>query len=233
MALTAANTLTKTQVQERTFIHKVFNWMALALGITGVVAFVTVNTPPVINFIAGNSLVFFGLIIAELGLVIYLSAKLQTMDATTALRAFLAYAFLNGLTLSVIFLAYTYESIAITFFITAGTFSAMSFYGYTTKQDLTSWGNLAIMSLIGIIIATIVNIFLKSTFLYWFISYAGVAIFVALTAYDTQKLKRMSHNLNMEEESTTKLAVFGALALYLDFINLFLFLLRIFGGRRN
>jgi FtsH-binding integral membrane protein len=149
-----------------------------------------------------------------------------------AIGAFLLYSVLNGLTMSVIFMAYTSSSIATTFYITAGTFAAMSIYGYTTKRDLTSIGNMAFMALIGIIIASIVNIFLQNEMMYWIISYLGVAIFVGLVAYDTQKLKEIGSRGFVNEEGMEKSAIMGALSLYLDFINLFLFLLRIFGDRR-
>ena len=145
--------------------------------------------------------------------------------------SFLAYSFLNGLTLSVVFLAYTKSSIASTFFVTAGTFAAMSLYGYFTKKDLSSWGNLFFMALIGLIIATIVNVFWANTTLYWVTTYAGVLIFVGLTAYDTNRIKQMLANQEVNE-GTQKLALLGALTLYLDFINMFLYLLRIFGDRR-
>jgi FtsH-binding integral membrane protein len=149
-----------------------------------------------------------------------------------AISVFLLYAILNGLTMSVIFLVYTSESIASTFYITAGTFAAMSLYGYYTKKDLTSIGNMAMMALIGIIIASIVNMFFHNEMMYWIITYLGLAIFVGLTAYDTQKLKQIGSNGFEYEESMEKIAILGALTLYLDFINLFLFLLRIFGGRK-
>ena len=153
------------------------------------------------------------------------------MSFASAMVSFLAYSFLNGLTLSVVFLAYTKSSIASTFFVTAGTFAAMSLYGYFTKKDLSSWGNLFFMALIGLIIATIVNVFWANTTLYWVTTYAGVLIFVGLTAYDTNRIKQMLANQEVNE-GTQKLALLGALTLYLDFINMFLYLLRIFGDRR-
>ena len=171
------------------------------------------------------------LVVAELALVIYLSARIARMSFASAMVSFLAYSFLNGLTLSVVFLAYTKSSIASTFFVTAGTFAAMSLYGYFTKKDLSSWGNLFFMALIGLIIATIVNVFWANTTLYWITTYAGVLIFVGLTAYDTNRIKQMLANQEVNE-GTQKLALLGALTLYLDFINMFLYLLRIFGDRR-
>ncbi|MCP4884340.1 MAG: Bax inhibitor-1/YccA family protein [Flavobacteriales bacterium] len=214
------------------FITKVYNWMALALFITGLVAYYTASSPEIFNAIVGSRILFFGLILGELGLVIYLSRAINSMSRSMAIGAFLVYSVLNGLTMSVIFMAYTSTSIATTFYITAGTFAAISFYGYTTKKDLTSIGNMAFMALIGIIIASIVNMFLQNEMMYWIISYLGVAIFVGLTAYDTQKLKAIASRGFANEDGMEKMAIMGALTLYLDFINLFLFLLRIFGDRR-
>ena len=214
------------------YMTKVYNWMALALFITGVVAYITATTPQMINYIVSSKLLFYGLILGELGLVIYLTAAIRKMSQTAAITAFLIYSLLNGLTMSVIFLVYTTASISTTFFVTAGTFAAMSFYGYTTKKDLTSIGNMAFMALIGVIIASIVNFFLKSEMMYWIITYLGVAIFVGLTAYDTQKLKELGKSGFSSQESLEKMSILGALTLYLDFINLFLFLLRILGDRK-
>jgi FtsH-binding integral membrane protein len=217
---------------EALYMTKVYNWMGLALLITGVVAYITATTPGMIGAIMGSRLLFYGLLIGELLLVVYLSAAIRKMSQRTAITAFLIYSLLNGLTLSVIFMAYTMTSIATTFFVTAGTFGAMSLYGYTTKRDLTSLGNMAFMALIGIIIASVVNFFLKSEMMYWIITYLGVAVFVGLTAYDTQKLKRIGNQGFTSEESMEKMSVMGALTLYLDFINMFLFLLRILGDRK-
>ncbi|WKK65548.1 Bax inhibitor-1/YccA family protein [Lutimonas zeaxanthinifaciens] len=214
------------------FITRVYNWMALALFITGLIAYYTASNPQLFNAIVSSRLLFFGLIIGELALVVYLSRAINTMSRNMAIGAFLVYSVLNGLTMSVIFMAYTSSSIATTFYITAGTFAAMSVYGYTTKRDLTSIGNMAFMALIGIIIASIVNMFLQNEMMYWIISYLGVAIFVGLVAYDTQKLKEIGSRGFVNEEGMEKSAILGALSLYLDFINLFLFLLRIFGDRR-
>lgn len=213
------------------FINKVYGWMALALAITGFVALRTANSG-LIDLIAGNQILFFGIIIAELGLVVWLSSRIDHMNATKAISIFLLYSALNGLTFSILFLVYTSGSIASTFFITAGTFGVMSAYGYFTKTDLTSWGNLLFMGLIGIIIASVVNFFLQSEMLYWGVTYIGVLIFVGLTAYDTQRIKKMSLELDVNSEEGSKGAIMGALALYLDFINLFIMLLRIFGQRK-
>jgi FtsH-binding integral membrane protein len=215
------------------FIRRVFNWMGLGLALTALVALYTTSNPRLLSLIFGNSLVFFGLIIGELALVVVLSAAINRLQASTATLLFFLYSALNGLTLSIIFLAYTRASITSTFFVTAGTFGVTSFYGYTTKRDLTSWGSFFFMGLIGIIIASVVNIFLRSPMIYWVVTYAGVLIFVGLAAYDTQKLKEMALAGFADEETARKSAVMGALALYLDFINLFLMLLRIFGSRRD
>jgi FtsH-binding integral membrane protein len=215
------------------FIRRVFNWMGLGLALTALVALYTTSNPRLLSLIFGNSLVFFGLIIGELALVVVLSVAINRLQASTATLLFFLYSALNGLTLSIIFLAYTRASITSTFFVTAGTFGVTSFYGYTTKRDLTSWGSFFFMGLIGIIIASVVNIFLGSPMIYWVVTYAGVLIFVGLAAYDTQKLKEMALAGFADEETARKSAVMGALALYLDFINLFLMLLRIFGSRRD
>ncbi len=215
------------------FLAKVFNWMAIGLGLTGVIAYVTAYTGVAQLLVA--SPLFFILILAELGMVFYLSARIDKIEAGTATGLFIGYSALNGLTLSMIFLAYTSASIASTFFITAGMFGAMAVYGLVTKRDLSGLGSFMFMGLIGIIIASIVNIFLKSSSLYWAISMIGVLVFVGLTAYDVQKIKRMGEEGIMEqgEAAIRKGAIMGALALYLDFINLFLMLLRFFGGARD
>ena len=214
---------------QATFINKVYTWMTLALTLTGFVALRTVSSPGFLNVVINN---IFILIIVELGIVFWMVSAMKRISSHLAIGLFLLYSALNGLTLSVILIAYTGASVASTFFITAGTFGAMSAYGYFTKKDLTSWRNLLFMGLIGIIIASVVNIFLSSSTLYWLVTYAGVLIFVGLTAYDTQKIKRMSLEVDAESEEGRKGAIMGALALYLDFINMFIFLLRIFGQRR-
>jgi FtsH-binding integral membrane protein len=184
------------------------------------------------RLIFGNQLVFFGLIIAELALVWILSANIGRMAPATATAMFLGYSALNGLTMAAIFWVYTSSSIASTFFITAGTFAAMSAWGYFTKRDLSGMGSFLFMALIGLILASIVNIFWANSTLYWIITFAGVLIFVALTAYDTQKIKRLAAQVS-DETGAGRVAIMGALTLYLDFINLFLFMLRILGGRRD
>jgi len=214
------------------YFTKVYNWMAVALLLTGLVAYFTSESEMMLQAIFGNKILFFGLIIGELALVGYISARINKLSSYNATLLFLAYTILNGLTMAVIFMAYTSESISSTFIITAGTFGVMSLYGYYTKSDLTKLGNLAFMALIGIIIASVVNMFMNSEMMTWIISYLGVAIFIALTAYDTQKLKVIAMNGFENEEGMEKSAILGALTLYLDFINLFLFLLRILGDRK-
>ncbi len=214
------------------YLTRVYNWMALALFITGLVAYYAATSEQIKNLIFASKFIFYGLIIGELLLVVYLSRAIQKISQNTAIMVFLLYAALNGLTMSVIFMIYTTSSIASTFYITAGTFGVMSLYGYYTKNDLTKIGNLAMMGLIGIIIASIVNMFFQNDMMGWIITYLGVAIFVGLTAYDTQKLKEIGANGFKNGESMEKIAIMGALTLYLDFINLFLFLLRIFGDRK-
>jgi uncharacterized protein len=214
------------------FIRRVYNWMGLGLTVTALVALYTASNPALLGMIFGNSLVFFGLIIGQLALVFVLSGAINRFQASTATLLFFLYSALTGLTLSVIFLAYTRASIASTFLVTAGTFGVMSFYGYTTQRDLTSWGSFLFMGLIGIILASVVNIFFHSETIYWVVTYAGILIFVGLTAYDTQALKEMARAGFADEETERKSAVLGALRLYLDFINLFLMLLRVMGDRR-
>ncbi len=212
-------------------IRKVYTWMALALAITGVTAYGVAISPNLINLIFGSKMVFFGLIIAELAMVMILTARLNKLSLTSATMMFIGYSVLNGVTLSSIFLVYTMSSIATTFFICAATFGVMSAYGAMTKTDLSSMGKLLFMGLIGLIIATLVNVFVGNSVLDLIISYVGVLVFVGLTAWDTQKIKMMLADADYMDESTQKLALIGALSLYLDFVNLFLYLLRIFGKR--
>ena len=221
----------QVRIEQASFISKVYGWMSFALALTGLTAVFVAMTPTLTHLIFGNKLVFYGLIIGELALVAWLSLAIQKMSATMATSVFLGYSVLNGVTMASIFLIYSASSIASTFFITAGTFAAMSVYGYTTKRDLTSMGNLLMMGVMGLIIASIVNIFMKSPMLYWITTYAGVLIFVGLIAYDTQKIKDMNIIGNEGTDEDRKEAILGALSLYLDFINLFLYLLRIFGRR--
>lgn len=218
----------------RTIMRNVYIWMTVGLALTGVVAYAVSNNTAFVRTLIQNQMLFVVLFIAEIGLVIYLSARIMKMSPTAATVSFAAYAILNGITLSVIFLAYTGGDIARAFFVTAGTFAGMSIYGSVTKRDLSGIGSYLFMGLIGIIIASLVNILLKSSALDWIISLVGVAVFLGLTAYDTQRIKKMSDELSDQvgEVMYLKLSIIGALKLYLDFINLFLFFLRIF-GRRN
>ncbi|PLX49594.1 MAG: hypothetical protein C0613_06790 [Desulfobulbaceae bacterium] len=214
------------------FLAKVFNWMAIGLGLTAVVAFLVASSPTAINFFVMNRAVLFGLIIAELGLVIYLSARIEKLQAGTATSLFLLYSVLNGITLSAILLLYTATSVATTFVVTAGMFGSMAIYGFVTKKDLSSWGSFLFMGLIGIILATLVNFFFQSSMMSWVISGIGVIVFTGLTAYDVQRISRMGASvMSGSQESIKKMAVLGALTLYLDFINLFLMLLRFLGNR--
>ena len=214
-------------------MRKVYTWMTLALVITGVTAWGVANSPAILQMIVTNKILFFGIIIAELALVWGVSAAINRLSLTTATLLFVLYSVLNGVTLSFIFLAYTYQSITSVFFITAGTFAAMALFGYFTKTDLSSMGRILFMALIGLIIATIVNIFLKSSGFAMILNYLGVLIFVGLTAWDTQKIKQMLAMAEDTGETAQKIALMGALSLYLDFINLFLYLLRIFGSSRD
>jgi FtsH-binding integral membrane protein len=209
--------------------------MAIGLGLTGVVAYSVANMPEVRNVIFGSGIVFFGLIIAQLALVFTLSARIHRMQAGTATLLFVLYSVLNGATLSSIFLAYAQASITSTFFICSATFVACSVYGWTTRRDLTSLGGFLTMGLIGIVIASLVNLFIQSSAVSTIVSYIGVLVFVGLTAYDTQDIKNMamSQPADIDAGAVRKGAILGALKLYLDFINLFLMLLRIFGGRRD
>jgi hypothetical protein len=223
----------RSQVQVNSFIRSVYNWMALGLGLTGLIAFYVGNTPAMVRLIYSNQLLFFGLIAAELGMVFYLSARVQKIRASTATALFVLYAALNGLTLSFIFIAYTPASITSTLFVCAATFVACSIFGFVTRRDLTSLGSFLFMGLIGIIIASLVNLFIQSSAITTIVSYIGVLVFIGLTAYDTQKLKHMAMTQpdGLEAGVIRKGAIMGALSLYLDFVNLFLMLLYIMGGR--
>ena len=214
----------------RQSVTRAFVWMTLGLAITGLTAlFVADSNLIEVIFSSGS---FWMLVIAELAVVWFLSSRIMKLSMPVATAAFAVYSLLNGVTLSPIFLVYTGESITSTFFITAATFGTMAVFGYTTKRDLSSWGSYLMMALIGLIIASVVNIFLGSSLLMWAVSYLGVLLFVGLTAYDTQQLKAMIAASIGDEEQTKKVALLGALNLYLDFINLFIYLLRILGKRR-
>lgn len=221
------------KAEQASFMAKVYGWMTAALIVTGFISMFVASSPELLVTIVGNKLFFYGLLIAEVGIVWWLSSRVQSMSANTATLWFFLYAILNGMTLSVIFVVYTASSIASTFFITAGTFGAMSAYGYFTKRDLTSWGSFLFMGVIGLVIAGIVNIFWQNDMFGMIVSAIGVLIFTGLTAYDTQKIKEMNIIGNAGTNEDRKEAVMGALTLYLDFINLFLYLLRLLGGRRD
>ncbi len=215
-------------------MKNVYLWMTFALVMTGLTAAYVATQPQILQAIMTNKLLFWGLMLGELGLVFYFSARLMKMSLTTAGLVFAAYSILNGVTMSFIFMVYTMESIALTFFVTAGTFAAMSFVGYFIKRDLSALGRILIMALIGIIIASVVNIWVGSSALQLGISILGVLIFTGLTAYDTQKIKYMVQMYgDQQDESVMKLALLGSLTLYLDFINLFLYLLRFLGNSRD
>jgi FtsH-binding integral membrane protein len=226
---------TQAQALVNSFVQSVYQWMAVGLALTGFVAYTVASSQTLLELIFGNKLIFFGLIIGELALVLTLSARINKMEASTATIMFLAYSALNGATLSSIFIVYAMSSIASTFFICSATFVACSVYGMTTKRDLTSFGSFFMMGLFGIIIASVVNLFIRSSAMQMIISYIGVIVFVGLTAYDTQKIKVMAltQPSDLEAGVIRKGAIIGALELYLDFINLFLMLLRIFGSSRD
>ena len=212
-------------------MRKVYLWMTMALAITGFTAYGVATSPGILQTIYANPAVMWGIIIAELILVVTVSGAINRLSLSVATLLFIVYSVLNGALLSSVFLVYTASSVATVFFITAGTFAAMALIGYTTKTDLSSMGKILLMALIGMIIATIVNLFVKSTGLELIISYIGVLVFVGLTAYDSQKIKQMLLQAPDASEGAQKVALLGALSLYLDFINLFLYLLRIFGRR--
>ena len=218
--------------EQQRFMVRVYNWMTAGLAITGFMAFYISGSETMMNIIFGNPIMPIVLIVAQIGLVFWLASRVMQMSVSQATGVFMLYAGLTGVTFSAIFMTYTASSITSTFMVTAGTFGAMSLYGYTTKKDLTSWGSFLFMGLIGIIIASVVNIFMQSSMMHMIITYAGVLIFVGLTAYDTQKIKEMNILGNEGTDEYTKEAIRGALTLYLDFINLFLMLLRLMGDRR-
>ena len=215
----------------RTHMLKVYNFMAAGLGLTGLVAYLVSSSPDAMHAIFGTPLQWV-VMLAPLGFVLWLNFGLRSMSTGTAQLVFWAYAATMGLSLSFIFMVYTDASIARTFLVTGGTFAAMSLWGYTTKRDLTAMGSFLIMGVFGLIIAGFANMFFHSTQLEMIVSVLGVLIFTGLTAYDTQKIKAM-YSASWSEESNQKLAIIGALRLYLDFINLFMYMLRFMGNRRN
>lgn len=221
----------------KTYLSGVFMWMFLALAITAVTSWLFASSPNLMTILinpetGSMSIAGWVAMLAPLGLVLWMSAGFQRMSASTMVLVFITFSILMGISLSFIFLAYTGASIAKTFLITSGMFGSMAVLGYTTKTDLTKFGSLMYMGLIGIIIASVVNMFMGSSTLDYIISFGGVLIFTGLTAYDVQKLKRIGSQMTTEDETTRKFTIMGALTLYLDFINLFLFLLRLFGNRK-
>lgn len=221
--------------KQNILLRSVYNRMMIGLFISGAVAYIAAESIAVQQFLFGNGVMVWVLFLAEIGLVFAISGGIRSMSSSTASTLFLLFSLINGLSLSAIFLIYTSSSIAGTFFITGLTFGATSYYGKVTKSDLTSWGKYLFMGLIGIIIASVANMFMHSSSINWIISYLGVAIFVGLSAYDTQKIRILGDQMNVgeDDEQFKRLVVLGALTLYLDFINLFLMLLRFFGNRRD
>ena len=217
----------------QTYMAQVYGWMTCGLLLTAFISWYAANTPAVMELVFASRMTFFGLVIAQLAVVFVLSGLVHKLSGAVATALFMLYSALTGLTLASIFLVYTYSSIASTFFVTAGMFGAMSFWGYTTNRDLSKLGSILFMALIGLLLASLVNFWLKSPALMWAITYIGVLVFVGLTAYDTQKLKAIGENIDTrDKENLRRYSIMGALTLYLDFINLFLMLLRIFGNRR-
>ena len=225
----------RTEVLVNDYVRSVYNWMCIGLALTGFVAFYVSTSETILRLVFGNRLLFFGIIVAELALVFSIAGMVNRMRAGTATALFVIYSALNGVVLSSIFLVYTRASIFSTFFICSATFLACSIYGWTTKRDLTSLGGFLFMGLIGIIIASLVNLFIRSSAMSLIVSYIGVFVFVGLTAYDTQKIKNMAltQPADLDGAVIRKGAILGALSLYLDFINLFLMLLRIFAHSRD
>jgi FtsH-binding integral membrane protein len=228
-----ARTTQTVQTADRVsaFLWKVYGWMAVGLGLTAVVAYAVAGSPDLMRVLVGNRLVFFALVIAELGLVFYLSARADRLSPGTASGLFALYSVLNGVTLSAILLVYTGESVAMTFVVTAGMFGALALFGSTTKRSLAGAGQFFMMGLVGLILASILGMFWHSDALQFLISVVGVIVFTGLTAYDAQRLKQMA--LALPDGQVGAYAVVGALSLYLNFINLFLMLLRLTGGRRE
>jgi uncharacterized protein len=221
---------TATDVRVSAFLRRVYGWMFLGLGVTAVVATFVASSPSIVDALVANRLLFFGLLAGELGLVFYLSARVASMSASTAASLFIGYSALNGITLSLILLAYTGASIATAFVVSAGMFGALAVYGTVTQRSLAGWGSFLFMGLVGVVLASIVGIFWQNDALQFVISVVGVIVFTGLTAYDSQRLKAMA--LQLSDGQVGSYAVSGALSLYLNFINLFLSLLRLMGNRR-
>ena len=220
------------RTEQVALFRSVYLWVAMALTITGLAALFVSSSfdMQALLFSSPASMIF--LVVAELALVVYLTARIHRLSFTTATMLFILYSVLNGFMLSSVLLVYTAASVASTFFITAGTFGTMCVVGYVTKKDLSTWGNLLMMFVLGLIVATVVNLFLHSSLMEWIISFIGIIVFSGLAAYDSQKIKQLLLTSGSEvDDSLRKIALLGALSLYLDFINLFLYLLRIFGDR--
>lgn len=215
------------------FMYKVYGWMSAGLMLSAITAYAVFANPNIFRAIMGNKLIFYGLLFAQIGIAIMFAVRIRTMSYAAALVMFLTYAVLMGATLSVIFAVFQLPSIVSVFGITTGMFGVFALYGYFTRADLTSIGNLVLMALFGLIIASLVNMFMHNSTLDYVISFVGVLIFCALTAYDTQKIKEMGYSLMGQGEDASKVALLGAFTLYLDFINLFLFLLNLLGKRRD
>ena len=230
---TRASTVSAGVAAERVtaFLRAVYGWMFVGLGVTAAVAYAIAGSPAIMQTIAANHLLFFGALVAELGLVFYLSARVQQLTPFAATMLFLCYSGLNGLTLSILLLAYTADSVATTFVVTAAMFGALAVFGSTTKRSLAGAGQFLFMGLVGLVLASIVGIFWKNAALEFLISVVGVIVFTGLTAWDAQRLKQMA--TTVPEAQLGSYAIVGALSLYLNFINLFLFLLRFMGGRRD
>lgn len=213
-------------------MRKVYVWMTLALVVTALSAYYVASTPAVLYAIFSSQAMFYGLLIAEVVVVLAMTALINKVSFMVAALMMAAYSVLNGVTMSFIFVVFEMASIATTFFVTAGTFAAMAIIGYTTKKDLTKMGGIMLMALIGLIIASVVNMFLHSEPMSYVISGIGVLVFTGLTAYDSQKIKNMLMECNSVDDNSQKLALLGSLSLYLDFVNLFLYLLRFMGNRK-
>ncbi len=230
---TVSTTRSRSEVLNA-YMRGVYQWMTIGLLLTAGVAWFVAGNETMVNLIYGNQMLFFGLLIAELVLVFGISAGIRKLSAGAATGLFMLYSALNGATLSFIFLVYTQASIVQAFVVCAAMFGGMSIYGLTTKKDLTSWGSFLFMGLIGIVVASIVNIFLQNSMMHFVISVIGVIVFTGLTAYDTQKLSMMGESMPGDDATAVRRGtILGALTLYLDFINLFLMLLRLFGGSRD
>ncbi|EBR9812250.1 Bax inhibitor-1/YccA family protein [Salmonella enterica subsp. enterica serovar Teshie] len=232
----STNGLIVQQASQRlqAYMTQVYAWMTSGLLLTAFIAGLTARSPALLNFVFSNEITFYGLIIVQIGLVLVLSGLIRKLSAPLITTLYMLYSASMGLTLASVFIFYTASSISTTFGVTAGMFGTMSLYGYVTRRNLSGLGSMMFMGLTGVLLATLVNIWLKNTTLMWIVTYIGVVIFVGLIAYDTQKLKMISEQLSSEDKSNVrKYAIMGALTLYLDFINLLLMLLRIFGNRRR